>query len=179
VANTALLPFEDEVLALWEGGMGWSVREVAVRSASVFSGYLNREDATAEVLDADGWFYTGDLATRTEDGAIRILGRRSTDLIKSGGYRIGAGEIEACLLEHPAVCEVAIVGVPDDDLGQRIAAFVVLRPGVDAGVDELIAHVPVQLSPHKRPREVHFVEELPRNAMGKVQKKKLARVANA
>jgi len=156
-----------------------TIGEVAVRSASVFSGYLNREDATAEVLDADGWFYTGDLATRTEDGAIRILGRRSTDLIKSGGYRIGAGEIEACLLEHPAVCEVAIVGVPDDDLGQRIAAFVVLRPGVDAGVDELIAHVTGQLSPHKRPREVHFVEELPRNAMGKVQKKKLARVANA
>jgi malonyl-CoA/methylmalonyl-CoA synthetase len=151
-----------------------TIGEVAVRSASVFAGYLNRPDATSEVLDDDGWFYTGDLATRTGEGAIRILGRRSTDLIKSGGYRIGAGEVEACLLEHPSVREVAIVGLPDDDLGQRIAAFVVVRAGTEVAADELVSHVVEQLSPHKRPREVHFVEELPRNAMGKVQKKKLA-----
>jgi acyl-coenzyme A synthetase/AMP-(fatty) acid ligase len=126
------------------------------------------------VLDADGWFYTGDLATRTEDGAIRILGRRSTDLIKTGGYRVGAGEIEACLLEHPAVREAAIVGAPDDDLGQRIEAFVTLKPGEACEAAELTTFVAEQLSPHKRPRSVHFLEELPRNAMGKVQKKKLA-----
>jgi len=150
-----------------------TIGEVAVRSRAVFAGYLNRADATAQVLDADGWFYTGDLATRREDGAIRILGRRSTDLIKTGGYRVGAGEIEACLLEHPAVREAAIVGVPDDDLGQRIEAFVVLKPGRDASGEELIACVNEQLSPHKRPRAVHFLEELPRNAMGKVQKKRL------
>jgi malonyl-CoA/methylmalonyl-CoA synthetase len=150
-----------------------TIGEVAVRSRSVFAGYLNRADATAEVLDEDGWFYTGDLATRREDGAIRILGRRSTDLIKTGGYRVGAGEIEACLLEHPAVREAAIVGVPDDDLGQRIEAFVVLKPDRDASAQELTARVSEQLSPHKRPRAVHFLEELPRNAMGKVQKKQL------
>ena len=108
------------------------------------------------------------------DGAIRILGRRSTDLIKTGGYRVGAGEVEACLLDHPAVREVAVAGLPDDDLGQRISAFVVARDGVAVDADELVAHVVEQLSPHKRPREVHFVAELPRNAMGKVQKKKLA-----
>jgi malonyl-CoA/methylmalonyl-CoA synthetase len=151
-----------------------TIGEVAVRSASVFAGYLNRADATAEVVDAEGWFYTGDLATRAPDGAIRILGRRSTDLIKSGGYRIGAGEIEACLLDHASVSEAAIVGLPDDDLGQRIAAFIVLRDGAQGDPDALVVHVAEQLSPHKRPREVHFVEELPRNAMGKVQKKKLA-----
>ena len=151
-----------------------TIGEVAVRSAAVFAGYLNRDDATAEVLDADGWFYTGDLATRTEDGAIRILGRRSTDLIKTGGYRVGAGEIEACLLEHPAVREAAIVGAPDDDLGQRIEAFVTLKPGEACEAAELTTFVAEQLSPHKRPRSVHFLEELPRNAMGKVQKKKLA-----
>jgi malonyl-CoA/methylmalonyl-CoA synthetase len=151
-----------------------TIGEVAVRSKAVFAGYLNRADATSEVLDADGWFYTGDLATRREDGVIRILGRRSTDLIKTGGYRVGAGEIEACLLEHPAVREAAVVGLPDDDLGQRIEAFVVLKPGKDASVAELTDCVSAQLSPHKRPRAVHFLEELPRNAMGKVQKKKLA-----
>jgi len=94
-------------------------------------------------------------------------------LIKTGGYRVGAGEIEACLLEHPAVREAAIVGAPDDDLGQRIEAFIVLRPGHDKDAAALISHVADHLSPHKRPRAVHFLDELPRNAMGKVEKKKL------
>ena len=151
-----------------------TIGEVAVRGASVFAGYLNRPDATAEVLDDEGWFYTGDLATRTDDGSIRILGRRSTDLIKTGGYRVGAGEVEACLLEHPIVAEVAVVGVPDDDLGQRIAAFVVIRSGDDADqLRSLSDFVAERLSPHKRPRDIRLVAELPRNAMGKVQKKRL------
>jgi len=150
-----------------------TIGEVVVRSSAVFAGYLNRDDATGAVLDDDGWFYTGDLATRTEEGAIRILGRRSTDLIKTGGYRVGAGEIEACLLEHPSVREVAVVGIPDDDLGQRIAAFVVLRPGEHRDPAALTSFVAEHLSPHKRPRDIHFTAELPRNAMGKVQKKLL------
>jgi malonyl-CoA/methylmalonyl-CoA synthetase len=150
-----------------------TIGEVVVRSAAVFAGYLNREDATAAVLDDEGWFHTGDLATRTEQGAIRIIGRRSTDLIKTGGYRVGAGEIEACLLEHPSVREVAVVGVEDPDLGQRIAAFVVLRRGHSEDSQALVAFVAERLSAHKRPRDVHFTEELPRNAMGKVQKKLL------
>ena len=147
-----------------------TIGEVAVRSAAVFAGYLNRHDATAAVLDEAGWFYTGDLATRTEEGAVRILGRRSTDLIKTGGYRVGAGEIEACLLRHPLVREVAVVGLPDDDLGQRIVAFVVLRPGEGVEAAVLTSFVAERLSPHKRPRDVRFIAELPRNAMGKVQK---------
>jgi len=151
-----------------------TIGEVAVRSDAVFAGYLNRDDATAEVLDNEGWFYTGDLATRTEGGAIRILGRRSTDLIKTGGYRVGAGEIESCLLEHPSVREVAVVGVPDEDLGQRIAAHVVLRTGQSEDSASLVSFVAERLSPHKRPREIHFLSELPRNAMGKVQKNLLA-----
>ncbi len=151
-----------------------TIGEVVVRSDAVFAGYLNREDATAAVLDDEGWFYTGDLATRTQEGAIRILGRRSTDLIKTGGYRVGAGEIEACLLGHPSVREVAIVGRPDDDLGQRIAAFVVLRPGEAEDPAALAGFVAEHLSPHKRPRDIEFMAELPRNAMGKVQKKLLA-----
>jgi len=91
------------------------------------------------------------------------------DLIKSGGYRIGAGEIETALLGHPGVAEVAVVGLPDADLGQRIVAFVV----GDAGTEELITFVAQQLSVHKRPREIRLVDSLPRNAMGKVVKKEL------
>ncbi len=150
-----------------------TIGEVVVRSAAVFAGYLNRDDATAKVLDDEGWFFTGDLATRTEQGVIRILGRRSTDLIKTGGYRVGAGEIEACLLEHPSVREVAVVGISDADLGQRIAAFVVLRIDEPEDSVALTSFVAEHLSPHKRPREVQFMTELPRNAMGKVQKKLL------
>lgn len=155
-----------------------TIGEVAVRSSSVFAGYLNRPDATAAAFDEQGWFYTGDLATRAADGSIRILGRRSTDLIKTGGYRVGAGEIEACLLEHPAVAEVAVVGVPDDDLGQRVVAFVVLCAGEQPEHQALLTDfVAERLSPHKRPRELRFIVELPRNAMGKVQKKALLKPA--
>ena len=151
-----------------------TIGEVVVRSPSVFAGYLNLPEATAAVVDDEGWFYTGDLATRTRDGAIRVLGRRSTDLIKTGGYRVGAGEIEACLLEHPATAEVAVVGAPDDDLGQRILAFLVVRPDrADASVASFEGFLKDRLSPHKRPREIRLVHELPRNAMGKVQKKRL------
>ncbi len=143
--------------------------EIAVRGDNVFAGYLNRPDATAAAMNSDGWFYTGDLATRAADGAMRICGRRSTDLIKTGGYKVGAGEVEACLLEADGVVDAAVVGLPDDDLGERIVAFVV--GGGDA--DALIRRVSDELSPHKRPREIRFVDELPRNAMGKVQKSAL------
>ena len=119
----------------------------------LFDGYLNRADATAEVFDADGWYRTGDVAVVDADGMHRIVGRESVDLIKSGGYRIGAGEIETALLGHPGVDEVAVVGVPDDDLGQRIVAFVV----GDAEPEALIGYVAEQLSAHKRPREVRMV----------------------
>jgi len=145
--------------------------EVAVRGPNVFTGYLNRPDATAAVKDAEGWYYTGDLATRRADGSVRIVGRRATDLIKCGGYKVGAGEVEAALLEHPQVVEAAVVGRPDADLGEKIVAFVVVRGEVSP--TELTDFVAKALSPHKRPREVQVVDALPRNAMGKVQKSKL------
>ncbi len=145
-----------------------AIGEVAVRGPNVFAGYLDREDATRAVLDADGWFYTGDLATRAADGQLQIVGRRSTDIIKCGGFKVGAGEVEAALLEHPAIAEAAVIGVPDGDLGERIVAFVVARAPIEPAALE--AHVAALLSPHKRPRQVHIVDALPRNAMGKVQK---------
>jgi fatty acid CoA ligase FadD36 len=150
-----------------------TIGHLHVRAPMMFDGYLNRAEATAEVLDADGWYRTGDVAVVDDSGMHRIVGRESVDLIKSGGYRIGAGEIETALLGHPAVAEAAVVGLPDDDLGQRIVAFVVASTEADAVPAELIEHVGQQLSAHKRPREVRLVDALPRNAMGKVLKKEL------
>jgi malonyl-CoA/methylmalonyl-CoA synthetase len=150
-----------------------TIGEVAVRGPNLFAGYLNRPDATSEAV-RDGWFFTGDLAARAGDGYWRIVGRRSTDLIKTGGYKVGAGEIETALLGHPGVEEAAVVARPDSDLGERIVAFVVTVNGGSApAADELIDHVASQLAPHKRPREVRFVESLPRNAMGKILKNRL------
>jgi fatty acid CoA ligase FadD36 len=148
---------------------GETVGKLHVRGPTLFDGYLNRPDATAEAFDADGYYRTGDVAVIDGDGMHRIVGRESVDLIKSGGYRIGAGEIETVLLGHDGVDEVAVVGLPDEDLGQRIVAFVV----GSAAPDELIQYVADQLSVHKRPREVRIVDALPRNAMGKVLKKQL------
>jgi fatty acid CoA ligase FadD36 len=148
---------------------GETIGRLQVRSPTMFDGYLNRPDATAESFDGD-WYRTGDVAVIDGDGMHRIVGRESVDLIKTGGFRVGAGEIEAVLLGHPGVTEVAVVGVPDDDLGQRIVAFIV----GDAEPDALIDFVAQQLSVHKRPREVRLVDSLPRNAMGKVLKKELA-----
>ncbi|MBV8860986.1 MAG: acyl-CoA synthetase [Mycobacterium sp.] len=146
-----------------------AIGRLQVRGPTLFNGYLNRPDATAEAFAADGWYRTGDAAVVDSDSMHRIVGRESVDLIKSGGYRVGAGEIETALLGHPGVAEAAVVGLPDEDLGQRIVAFVV----GDADSQELIDFVAQQLSVHKRPREVRVVNALPRNAMGKVLKKEL------
>jgi malonyl-CoA/methylmalonyl-CoA synthetase len=149
-----------------------TIGEIQVKGPNLFLEYLNRPDATREAM-SHGWFRTGDLATRASDGYIRIVGRRATDLIKSGGFKIGAGEIEGALLEHPAVKEAAVTGEPDSDLGERIVAWIVTREGESASQDELSGHVAELLTPHKRPRVVHFLDQLPRNEMGKVQKKRL------
>ncbi|MGK5639693.1 acyl-CoA synthetase [Streptomyces sp. URMC 126] len=162
------LPGTRTRIAAVEGGDG--IGELEVSGPTLFSGYLGRPEDTARAHTADGWFRTGDIAALDPDGTHRIVGRASTDLIKSGGYRVGAGEVENALLDHPAVAEAAVVGLPHDDLGQEIVAYVVAE-----GVTEqaLIDFVAGQLSVHKRPRRVRFLEALPRNAMGKPQKKLL------
>ncbi len=146
--------------------------EIEVRGPTLFEGYLGLPDATREAY-RNGWFCTGDLAVRDLDGAFRIVGRRETDLIKTGGYRVGAGEVEAALLEHPGVAEVAVTGEPDADLGQRIVAWVVPSGDTRLLAEELGGHVAGLLSSHKRPREIRFRESLPRSPMGKVQKSRL------
>lgn len=145
--------------------------EVEVRGPNLFLEYLNRPDATRDAFH-DGWFRTGDLAVVEPDGYLRLVGRRATDLIKSGGYKIGAGEIENALLEHPAVAEVAVTGEPDEDLGERVVAWVVAR-GAPPAPEELSDHVARLLAPHKRPRAVRYLPALPRNDMGKVLKREL------
>ncbi|AEM87792.1 acyl-CoA synthetase [Streptomyces violaceusniger] len=149
---------------------GAEIGELQLTGPTLFDGYLNRPEATAGSYTEDGWFRTGDIAAVEQDGFHRIVGRASTDMIKSGGYRIGAGEVENALLDHPAVREAAVVGAPHEDLGQEIVAYVV-ADGI--GEQELIDFVASQLSVHKRPRKVRFLEALPRNAMGKPQKKLL------
>jgi malonyl-CoA/methylmalonyl-CoA synthetase len=146
-----------------------TIGDVLVRGPSLFDGYLGQPQDTAAAF-RDGWFATGDLGALAPDGYLRLVGRRSTDLIKSGGFRIGAGEIESALLGHAAVAEAAVLGLADADLGERIVAWIVLRPGAAVAEPELVEHVASVLTPHKRPREVRFVESLPRNALGKVQK---------
>ncbi|MCA1217437.1 acyl-CoA synthetase [Streptomyces sp. 8L] len=174
------LPGVDLRLVDDDGGVldtydGRTIGEIQVRGDNVFTGYLNRRDATEAAFSA-GWFRTGDMAVRDADGYIRIVGRRATDLIKSGGYKIGAGEIENALLDHPGVAEAAVTGEPDDDLGERIIAWVVpADPAAPPAPDELAAHVASELAAHKRPREVRFLDALPRNDMGKVTKRELGR----
>ena len=160
---------DDDGVPVRAGEDTWG--DLQVRGDTLFDGYLNRPEASAECWTGDGWFGTGDVAGQGADGWYRIVGRKSTDFIKTGGYRVGAGEIEASLLDHPAVAETAVMGVPDPDLGQRIVAYVV---GAGATADDLIDHVARTLSAHKRPREIRFVDSLPRNDMGKVQKTLLA-----
>jgi malonyl-CoA/methylmalonyl-CoA synthetase len=156
-----------------EASDGETVGEILIRGPSLFVEYLNRPDATAEAFD-DGWFRTGDVATREADGYIRLIGRKATDLIKSGGFKIGAGEIEVALLEHPGIQEAAITAEPDPDLGERIVAWIVPATDPPPSEREVTDHVAQLLTPHKRPRVVRYLDSLPRNDMGKVMKKTLS-----
>lgn len=160
---------DDEDATLTSGD---EIGHVEIRSSALFDGYLGQPEATANAFH-DGWFRTGDIGSLAADGTLRLVGRRSTDLIKTGGYRVGAGEIEAALMEHPDVAECAVRGVPDDDLGERIHAWVVPRAMSAPESAALIDHVAGLLAPHKRPRAIHLVEDLPRNALGKVIKANL------
>lgn len=151
-----------------------AVGEIQVRGPNLFTEYLNRPDATAAAFAPGGWFRTGDMAVRDADGYVRIVGRKATDLIKSGGYKIGAGEIENALLEHAGVREAAVTGEPDPDLGERIVAWVVpADPEAPPTAGELADHVASSLAPHKRPRVVRYLDALPRNDLGKIMKRAL------
>jgi malonyl-CoA/methylmalonyl-CoA synthetase len=142
---------------------------VEVNGPNVFRGYWERPGATAEAFTADGWFRTGDIGELDDDGYLRLVGRAS-DLIITAGYNVYPREVEDVIREHEGVADVAVVGLPDPTWGETVAAFVVLRGGLDQLEPELVALVEDRLSAYKRPRRWVAVDVLPRNAMGKVQR---------
>jgi malonyl-CoA/methylmalonyl-CoA synthetase len=141
--------------------------EIEVRGAGVFGEYWQRPDATAEAF-RDGWFRTGDTAV-VEDGAFRLLGRSSVDILKTGGFKVSALEIEDVLRAHPLVADCAVIGVDDQEWGQRVCAAIELKSG-SLPVDGLKDWLAERLAPYKQPRTIRLVDSLPRNAMGKVVK---------
>jgi malonyl-CoA/methylmalonyl-CoA synthetase len=151
--------------------------ELEVRGVTVFREYWNRPEETARSF-RDGWFRTGDVAVLEHD-AYRLLGRTSVDIIKTGGYKVSALEIEEVLRTHPAIAECAVVGIEDPEWGERVALAVELKPGSDINLEELQSWARPQLAPYKVPRALRSVAALPRNAMGKVVKPDVAALFRA
>ncbi len=154
--------------------------ELWVSGPSVFAGYHGRDAVTDPAFVVDGttrWFKTGDTVARGADGYLRILGRTSVDILKSGGYKVSALEIEEAMREHSAVAEVAVVGVPDPQWGDRVVACVVPREGHESACEEeaLRRFLKERIAPYKVPRQVVLMRELPRNALGKVIKPALTK----
>ena len=163
----------DEAGADLDAGPG----ELLIRGPSVFPGYWRRDEATRAAFVEGGWFRTGDVAERDPSGYLRLLGRTSVDILKSGGYKLSALEIEEALRDHEAIAEVAVVGLPDETWGDRVVAVVVAAPGRAAACapEAVRAWARERLASYKVPREVIVVEALPRNALGKVVKPELVK----
>lgn len=148
--------------------------ELLVRGPSVFTEYWNKPHETQESFTEDGWFKTGDTAAY-RDGVYWIMGRTSVDIIKSGGYKISALEVERHLLAHPDILDVAVIGAPDATWGQRVTAVVQLRKGRSMTLSELKTWAREHMVPYTIPTGLMLVDEMPRNQMGKVNKKDLLR----
>ena len=176
IANTcgAAIPGNEVIIAdndgreLPRGETG----EILVRGIGVMRGYLDDPIATAEAIDQDGWLHTGDVGTMDDAGYVRITDRKK-DMFISGGFNCYPAEIEKLLTAHPAISMVAVIGIPDERMGEVGKAFVVLRPGLTLTADELIAWSRENMANYKVPRHVSFIDELPRNAAGKVAKLEL------
>lgn len=154
-----------------------TVGELACRGYAVMRGYYRQPALTAEIVDDEGWLYTGDLASLDPDGYVRICGRKK-DLIKRGGFAIFPVDVENYLHQHPCVQEVAIIGVPDPVLGERSRAYVILKPGAQLTAEGLLDFCRGKLADYKLPDQIHFVAALPMTPSGKVQKAKLRRLAS-
>ena len=149
------------------------VGEIVIRSDTVFDGYWNNQEATAEVKTSDGWFHTGDLAYRDDDGFFFITDRKK-DIIITRGYNVSPREVEEVIMAHPKVADAAVVGQPTRrDDGESILAYVVAHDGDQLTTEELIAYADAELAPYKRPRTYHLVEALPKSATGKVLRTEL------
>jgi long-chain acyl-CoA synthetase len=146
--------------------------EIAIRGHNVMKGYWNRPEATSEAIDADGWFYSGDIARVDEEGFFFIVDRKK-ELIIRGGYNVYPREIEEVLYEHPAVREAAVIGIPHADLGEEIGAAVALKSGQQVTEAELRDHVKTNVAAYKYPRHVWLVDELPKGPTGKILKRQI------
>jgi long-chain acyl-CoA synthetase len=160
--------WDDEGNEVPQGEVG----EIVIRGHNVMKGYWNRPEATEEAITKDGWFHTGDMAKVDEDGYFFIVDRKK-DLIIRGGYNVYPREIEEVLYEHPAIQEAAVVGVPDESLGEEVGAAVVLKKGESLEADEIKAYVKDQVAAYKYPRKIWFEDELPKGPTGKILKREI------
>jgi long-chain acyl-CoA synthetase len=151
---------------------GGEVGEIVIRGHNVMKGYWHRPDATAEAIDSDGWFKTGDLGKVDDDGYFFIVDRKKEMIIR-GGYNVYPREIEEVIYEHPAVREAAVIGLPHPELGEEVGAAVVLKPGAEASEEELRAFVKALVAGYKYPRRVWFVDELPKGSTGKILRRQI------
>jgi fatty-acyl-CoA synthase len=145
--------------------------EIQYRSPQLCLGYWDNPEATEEAF-AEGWFHSGDLVTQDDEGYVTVVDR-IRDVINTGGVLVASREIEDCLYTHPAVAEVAVVGLPDERWIEAVTAYVVTRPGHSVTGEDLIGHVKERLAPFKVPKAVRFVDDLPRNQSGKLLKREL------
>lgn len=150
------------------GGVG----ELWVRGPQVMSGYLNNPEATAQTIDADGWLHTGDVGFIDEDGHLTIVDRVK-ELIKFKGFQVAPAELEALLLTHPAIADAAVIGVPDDEAGERPRAFIVLQPGAELTGDDITAFTTEHVATYKVIHDVVFTDEIPKSASGKILRRVL------
>lgn len=142
------------------------------RGYSVMQGYWNDDDRTAEVIDADGWMHTGDLATMDDDGYVDVVGRIK-DMVIRGGENVYPREVEEFLHGHPAVADVQVFGVPDERMGEELVAWVQVRPDAELDEDAVRDHCRDRIAHFKVPRYVQFVDEFPMTVTGKAQKYKM------
>jgi long-chain acyl-CoA synthetase len=149
------------------------VGELIVRGPGVMKGYLHQPEATEETLRG-GWLHTGDLARQDEEDYIYIVDRKK-DMVIRAGYNVYPREVEEILYTHPAVSEAAVLGVPHPDLGEEVAALVVLRPGMNATSEEIRAFVKERVAPYKYPRLLKLVKDLPKSVTGKILKREISR----
>jgi long-chain acyl-CoA synthetase len=168
IAGVEMRAVDDDGGEVGQGEVG----EIAIRGPNVMKGYWRKDDATAEVMDDDGWFRTGDMAKVDEDGYFFIVDRKK-ELIIRGGYNVYPREVEEALYGHPAVQEVAVVGVPDDRLGEEVGAAVVLKSGEDVSADELREYAKGEVANYKYPRKIWLVDELPKGPTGKILKREV------
>ncbi len=148
-----------------------NVGEIVIRGHNIMKGYYKKPEATAEAFKG-GWFHTGDLAYMDKDGFFFIVDRKK-DLVIRGGYNVYPREVEEVLFAHPAIAEAAVIGKPDEKLGEEVVAIVALKPGADATAEEITSYCKERLAAYKYPRDVRIVDELPKGPTGKILKKEL------